>query len=102
MSDNMCLFNLFLFTSFWAHEILYSFYGISDHIDAIIRSYSSHRFNFQSIFKCRFEILCHLIRLDQVISLTLSNTNETLDQLKLFLSRFHIKQISRRRKMITS
>ncbi len=76
-----------LFTYFWSDEILYSFFGINDHLNAIILPYSSHKINFQSIIECHFDILCRLIRPDQLISLTLSDGNDTPDRSKLFFSR---------------
>ncbi len=80
-----------LFTYFWSDEILYSFFNINDHLNAIILSYYSHKINFQSIGKRHFDILCRLIRPDQLISLTLSDDDGTPDQSKLFFSHFHIE-----------
>ena len=97
MACNHCLiFDLFpvelihtLFTYFWSDEILYSFFDINDHLNAIIFSYYSHRINFHIVI---FIILCHLIRPVQLISLTLSDGNYTPDQSKLFFSYFHLEQ----------
>jgi hypothetical protein len=86
-----------LFTYFWSDEILYSFFNINDHLNAIILSYYSHKINFQSIVKRHFDILCRVIRPDQLISLILSDGNDTPDQSKLFFSHFHIEQFVRLR-----
>jgi hypothetical protein len=98
MAHNNCLFDLFpvelvhtLFTYFWFHEIPYSFFDINDHINDIILSYSSHKINFQSIIECPFDLLCRLIRPDQLISLTLSDDNDTPSQSEVFFSHFHVE-----------
>ncbi|CAF4114243.1 unnamed protein product, partial [Rotaria sp. Silwood2] len=55
-------------------------------------SYNGYVFNFCSILKSQYDITCHHIRPDQVMSLTLSDDDETPNQSKLFFSHFNIEQ----------
>lgn len=101
-----CLFDLLtvkllhtLFTYFLAHEILYSFSDVSDFVTASLLSYSAYRFDFNLIRRADFDFLCHRIRPEQVISLTLSDDNDTPGQTELFLSRFRIEQFTHLRSL---
>jgi hypothetical protein len=107
MPRNICFFDLLpiellytLFTYFLAHEILLSFSNISDHVDAVLLSYSCYRVDFNSILKCHFDLICRQIRPDQVISLKLSDNDDTPGQTELFLSRFRIKHFTRLQSLI--
>jgi hypothetical protein len=88
-----------LFTYFLAHEILFSFSGVSDHVDTILLSYFAHRLDLKSIRRADFDFLLHRIRPEQVISLTLSDDNDTPGQTELFLSRFRIEQFTHLRSL---
>ena len=81
-----------LFEYFLAHELLYSFRHVSDYLDEALRSYSAYRWNFQSIGKCEFDLVCRHIHPAQVISLVLPDDNDTPGLPRLFLSRFRIEQ----------
>ncbi|CAF1125737.1 unnamed protein product [Didymodactylos carnosus] len=81
-----------LFNYLWAHEILQTFSNLNYRIKSIIKSYSNYRINFESIRKSTFHLICRSIRPDQVISLILSDKNDTIGQSKLFLSYFQIEQ----------
>lgn len=81
-----------LFDYFLAHELLYSFRHVSDYIDGALRSYSAYRWNFQSIGKREFDLVCRHIHPEQVISLVLPDDNDTPGLPRLFLSRFRIEQ----------
>jgi hypothetical protein len=48
--------------------------------------------NFESIRKCHFDLICRYIRPEQVISLILSDKNDTPNQSQLFRSFFSIEQ----------
>jgi hypothetical protein len=50
--------------------------------------------NFKSITKKEFDLVCQRIIPNQVISLTLSNNEDTPGQVELFLSRFQINQFT--------
>jgi hypothetical protein len=51
-----------LLTYFYAHEILFSFLNVSDHVDAILLSYATYRMDFQAIKKSHFYLVCRHIR----------------------------------------
>jgi hypothetical protein len=102
MAYKICFFDLLpveilhiLFSYFLAHEILFSISNVSDHVDAILLAYSSYRLNFKSIPKLNFDLICHQIKPDQVLSLTLSDSSATPGQSELFLFRFRIEQFIR-------
>ena len=88
-----------LFDYFSAHELFHTFHCINDHLDEVLRFYSAYRLNLQSIRKCDFDLVCRLIRPEQVISLTLSDGNDTPGLSRLFFSRFRIEQFTRIRSM---
>jgi len=75
-----------LFTYFSAHEILLTFSGVSDYINSIVRSYSAYRWNLKSIKRSDFDLICRHIQPEQVISLTLSDADNTPGQSELFFS----------------
>ena len=100
--QNECLLDLFpveilhiLFTYLCTHEVLLSLTGISDYIDGILEDYSMWRFDFRSIRKDYFDSICRRIQPEKVISLTLSDENDTPGQSELFFSRFQIEQFTR-------
>ncbi|CAF1177792.1 unnamed protein product [Rotaria sordida] len=86
-----------IFDYFWAHEILHSFFDTSDYIDNILSNYDRYRINGQSITKSDFDFICHFILPNQVISLILSDENETPYQSELFFSDFQISYYNRLR-----
>lgn len=88
-----------LFTYFWAHEILFTFYNVTDYIDAVLLSYASYRLDFTGTQKLDFDFICDHILPDQVISLTLSDNNDTFGLSEIFLSRFHIEQFTQLRSL---
>jgi hypothetical protein len=102
MAYKICFFDILpveilhiLFSYLLAHEILFSFSNISDHVDAVLLAYSSYRLHFKSISKVKFDLICHQIKPDQVVSLSLSDDVDTPGQSELFLSRFRIEQFIR-------
>jgi hypothetical protein len=103
---NYCLFDRLpvellhtLFEYFLAHEILLIFSDTSDHVDAVLRSYSAYRLNLKSIRKADFDLLCRHIRSKQIISLTLSDDDDTPGQSELFFSHFQIEQFTQLRSL---
>ncbi|CAF1040568.1 unnamed protein product [Adineta steineri] len=84
-----------IFDYFLAHDILLSFSNVSDRVDGVLRTYSFYRFDFKSISKDNFDLICRHIKPDQVISLVLSDASATPGQSELFLSRISIKQFTR-------
>ena len=94
-----CLLDLFpveivrmIFEYLWAHQIFDSFFHISDYVDRILLTYDEYQVNFQSIVKNDFDLICENVQPDQVISLILSDGNETPGQSGLFLSFFYLRQ----------
>lgn len=79
--------------------ILFSFRNTCRQFRAVVNSYDRYILNFQSISKSDFDLVCHLIDSNRVTSLILSETNETFDQIKLFLSYFHRQQFNRLRSL---
>jgi hypothetical protein len=68
-------------------------------VDEVLRSYSAYRLDLKSIGRSDFNLLCHCIRPDQVISLTLSDDADTPGQSKLFFSRFRIEEFTQLRSL---
>jgi hypothetical protein len=89
-----------LFTYFLAHEILLTFSDVSDYIDAILLSYSAYRIDFKAIRMDNFDLVCHRIRPNQIISLIISDDNDTPGLSELFFSRFSIEQFTQLRSLI--
>jgi hypothetical protein len=83
-----------LFTYFLIYEILLTFSDLSDYIDAFILAYPTWQLNFQSIRRDHFDLICHRIQPEKVISLILSDDIDTPSQSELFFRRFRIEQFS--------
>jgi hypothetical protein len=82
-----------------AQTILFSFRNTCRQFRAVVISYNRYVLNFKSIAKSDFERLCRLVEPHRVMSLTLSEDDETFDQIKLFLSHFNLRQFSRLRSL---
>lgn len=83
-----------LFAYLWAHEILFTFSDVSDHLNAILMAYTTYQLNFRFIRKDHFDLICKRIPSERVISLVLSDENETPGQSDLFFSYFRIEQFT--------
>ena len=79
--------------------ILFSLRSVCTRFYSIANSYNSYNFNFESISKSNFYLICRIIPFEQVISLTLSNKDKTHGQIQLFLSLFNINQFIRLRSL---
>ena len=77
------------------HEIFFSFDNISTRMNDILNVYDRYRLNFQSIDMSHFYITLHHMKPEQIISLTLSNMDDTPGQFQSFLSEFSIKEFVR-------
>ncbi|CAF1201665.1 unnamed protein product [Adineta steineri] len=77
------------------HDIYLSLYNISTYMNTILHTYDKYQLDFQSVSMSQFYITLNQINPCQVISLTLSNMDETPGQFSLFLSLFSIQQFSR-------
>ncbi|CAF3108676.1 unnamed protein product [Rotaria sp. Silwood2] len=74
--------------------ILFSFRNTCRRFRAIANNYDRYSLNFESISKYDFERVCRLVNPRHVTSLTLCENEETLDQIKLFLSYFSLRQFN--------
>jgi hypothetical protein len=81
-----------IFTYFLHEEILFSFLNISPYLNHVIRTYPNYRFNFKSIHRSHFDLICQHILPDQVKVLILSDDKDTPGQSELFLSYFQIDE----------
>lgn len=88
-----------VFNYFSTPELLDTFYNVNDYVNASLQSYSSYQLNFQAISKYRFDLICHHVRPEQVISLILSDEDNTSGLSNLFFSRFPIEQFIRLRSL---
>ncbi|CAF1239976.1 unnamed protein product [Adineta steineri] len=78
-----------------AHEILLAFSGINPFFDTILSTYLGYQFDFKSILRSHYDLVCSRIPPNQVISLTLSDLDDTPGQTQLFFSRFRITDFNR-------
>jgi hypothetical protein len=80
-------------------ELYFTFYNVSDYINAVLFSYPTLLINFQSYLPYHIDFICHQIEPDQILSLTLCDDINTNAQSELFLSYFHIEQCTRLRSL---
>jgi hypothetical protein len=78
-----------------AHHILQAFSNMNSRFDGMLSTYQGYQFDFRSISRAQFDLICTYIKPNQVISLILSDFDDTPDQLKLFSSRFQIVDFKR-------
>ncbi|CAF4121230.1 unnamed protein product [Rotaria socialis] len=83
-----------IFDYLWTNEILNSFLNINDYLDNVIVNCSGSFLNFHSISRPLFDLICRRLRPNHVISLVLSDSNDTPGQCQLLFSRFSIEQFS--------
>ncbi|CAF4132593.1 unnamed protein product [Rotaria magnacalcarata] len=83
-----------IFDYLWMNEILNSFLNINDYLDNVILSYNDSFINFNLISRPLFYLICSRLRPHQVISLILSDSDDTPGQCQLFFSRFSIEQFN--------
>jgi len=81
-------------------DILQAFSNINSYLNSAISCYEKCHVNFQSCLKINFDQICSRIQPHQIISLTLSNNNDTPDQFQLYFSLFNIEQFIRLRSII--
>lgn len=84
-----------IFNYFSASELLFTFHNINDYVNAKLQTYFNYQFDCKSISKSHFRYICQYVRPEQVISLTLSDGNDTPGQSQVFFSRFRIEQFTR-------
>jgi len=77
------------------HEIFFSFDNISKRMNDILNVYDRYQLNFQSIQMSHLYLTLHYMKPEQIISLILSNMDDTPGQFQMFLSEFSIKEFIR-------
>lgn len=77
-----------IFRYLWAHEILHSFFQLSDYLDNVLRNYDHYAVKLGSLTKNQFNLTCEIIQSRGIKSITIESENDTPDQVKLFFSRF--------------
>ena len=85
-----------LFTYFLAHEILFSFSDVSDHVTGALLTYSGYQLNFNGVRKKSYDLICSRIRPEQVTSLTFSDDAHLSG---VFFTRFRIEDFTRLRSL---
>ncbi|UJR14433.1 hypothetical protein I4U23_001430 [Adineta vaga] len=80
-----------IFTYLSAIDILNGFLNIDTYFDSIVLYYNRYHVNFQSCLRTHFDLVHSYIQPKQIVSLTLSNCDDTPDQFELFISQFNIR-----------
>ena len=80
------IFNIFTYLN--TAEILHSFYSFSRYLRKCIRTYDGYKVNLKSISKRQFDQIFQTIRPDQILTLTLSDDEETPGQMSFFFTLF--------------
>ncbi|CAF0755239.1 unnamed protein product [Adineta ricciae] len=80
--------------------ILFSFRLTCRRFYSIAQTYNHYQLDFRSVSKPNFRSICRSIHPGHIVSLTLSNENQTVDQIKCFLSSFPFQQMTRLRSLI--
>jgi hypothetical protein len=88
-----------LFMYFLSHEIIFTFSDVSDYLDTVLLSYPVYCLNFKSIRRPDFELVCRRVQPEHVLSLTISDNDDTPGQSELFLNRFCIEQFTQLRSL---
>ena len=79
--------------------IALSFRNVCTKFKAIANSYNQYKLDLTSISKVNFDFICHHIRAENLISLTLSNDEKTPDAINRFFSHVAIDQLIRLRSL---
>ncbi|CAF1200139.1 unnamed protein product [Rotaria sp. Silwood1] len=84
-----------IFDSLDAETILFSIQYVCKRFHLIIINYNRYKLNFKTIFKHSFHQLCRITDPKNIISLILSDDNQTPGQIELFLSLYRIEEYIR-------
>ncbi|CAF1136605.1 unnamed protein product [Adineta ricciae] len=79
--------------------ILFSFRLTCRRFYSIVQTYNHYQLDFRSVSKPNFRSICRSIHPEHIVSLTLSNENQTANQIKCFLSSFPFQQMTRLRSL---
>ncbi|UJR16665.1 hypothetical protein I4U23_003565 [Adineta vaga] len=82
-----------------AQTIFYSIRPLSRFFRSVVHSYNRCELDFSLISKSNFYFFCRCIHPENIVSLTLSNDSQLLNQIDLFISLVHLQHISRLRSL---
>lgn len=89
---NELVYDVFEFLAIY--HILYAFKGLSARLDTVLSLYTKCDLNFKSWPKSKFDFVCKSIHSEQVRSLTLSDADETCQQISLFFKKFPLRRFT--------
>ena len=79
------------------HHILHAFLNINSLFNGMLSNYHNYKLNFKSISRAQFDLVYHHINPNQVVSLTLSDLEDTPDLSALFFRSFRLADFNRLR-----
>ena len=85
----------YLFDRLDASTIVTSLYNVCQRLNTIVTTYDQYHLNLKSISINHFHQMCSIIRPEQVVALTLSDGNENVGLVKLFLKKFRLESFER-------
>ena len=89
---NELLFDLFEYLT--TYQILYAFRGLNERLQIVVAKYLKCDLHFKSWPKSKFDFVCDSIRPEQVRSLTLSDADDTCQQVSLFFQFFPLQRFT--------
>ena len=84
-----------IFDNLDAQSILFAIRPVCRLFRAVVGTYDRYIFDFKSISKSNFHLLCRLVKPQNVISLTLYDNEHIPDQVALFISLVRLRQFTR-------
>ncbi|CAF3114654.1 unnamed protein product [Rotaria sp. Silwood2] len=84
-----------IFDQLDTYTIFTSLYNVCIRLNSIIQKYDQYDLNLNSISMSYFHHICSLINPEQIISLTLSDGNNNVGLVELFLKKFHMESFKR-------
>lgn len=88
-----------LFSYIPVPELYFSFFNISDHMNAVLISYPVKSIDLNSFSQLHVDFICHHIRPEKIISLTLCDDINQNGQSELFFTHFRIEQFTQLRSL---
>jgi hypothetical protein len=82
-----------IFDYLWAHQICDAFTNIDASMDRSLMGYCRYSIHFGLVQKRLFDKTCHLLRAHQVVSLRLTDLDDTPAQCELFFSKFPLEHL---------
>ncbi|CAF1205007.1 unnamed protein product [Adineta steineri] len=85
----------YIFDQLDTYTILTSIYNVCTRLNSIIYTYDRFNLNLKTISMNYFHRICSIIRPEQIISLTLSDRNDNIGLVEIFLKKFHLESLKR-------